>query len=143
MAERRSILADLREELGALGGDAAEMVRLRWELARVELTEDFRRARNLLIIWFVCGVVLIGALPVLVVAAAEWLDGTWGLGRIGWLIVLAGLMIAGSLATAGAAWSWFRHRMIALRDTRAELEEDRLWLEEWLGGRADRSEPKG
>ena len=133
MAEaRRSVLRDLRDELSALGGEGTEMLRLRWELARLELSEDFWRTKWLLISWLVALALLLGALPVLVVAAAEWLDGAAGLGRFGWLTTLGGAMVIVALGLALAAWWWFRRNLVALRETLAELEEDRLWLDEWF-----------
>jgi len=107
------------------------MLRLRWQLAKIELAEDFGRAKRLLAVWLAAMVLLIGSLPVLVVAAAEGLAGTGGLSRVGWLLVFGGAMLFGSLAAAGVAWLWFRRRFNGLKETLAELEEDRLWLDEW------------
>jgi uncharacterized membrane protein YqjE len=77
---------------------------------------------------------------VLVVAAAEALDGVWGLGRLGWLLVLGGGMIVVALFGSLLAWTLFRRNLTALRETLAEFEEDRQWFEEWRGESPRRSD---
>ncbi len=126
----KPLLADLRAELAALGGELREMAAARWELARLELAADLRSARRLAICWLAAGVAALAVLPLLAVALAEALAGCGGISRGGWLLRLA----AGLLVLAGAggylAWRRFRRRFLGLRETLEELQEDLLWLRE-------------
>jgi len=59
----RPLLAGLRAELGALGGELREMAALRWELARLELQADLRSAGRLAVAWLAGVVMALTALP--------------------------------------------------------------------------------
>jgi len=133
MSDRRSTIGRLRDDVGSLTGEAAEMLRLRWELMRLELAEDAKRLKWLLIVWAVAAVMLLSAVPVLVVAVAYAIDGAWGLSHLGWLLVLGTGMIVVAVLGSLLAWTIFRRNLTALRETLVEFEEDRLWLEEWRG----------
>ncbi len=132
MNERpRPLLSGLRGELGSLAGEVAESVKLRLELAQLELMEDYHSARRLALVLAAALVMLLTSLPLLVVALAEALDGAGQLSRAGWLVIFAlGLIL---IATAGGLFAWRRFRcgMVGLQETVEELREDILWLREW------------
>lgn len=138
MNERpRPLLSGLRGELGSLAGEVAESVKLRLELARLELIEDYHSARRLAVVLAAALIMLLTSLPLLAVALAEALDGVGPLSRAGWLVVFAlGLMF---IATSGGLFAWrrFRRGMVGLQETLEELREDLLWLREWTAAAQD------
>lgn len=127
-----SLTAELRTELRHLAAELRELVRLRYELARLELADSASQIRRLAIAWVVALLLLLIGLPVLVVAAAELLDG-WLLSRAGWLLVFGVLLIGTAFGLATLMWLRFRRGFVGLRDTLAELREDAVWIGEWTG----------
>jgi uncharacterized membrane protein YqjE len=133
----RPLLADLKAELRSLSGELREMLRLRFELFRLEAVADLKNARRLLIIWAVAGVLVLTSLPLFAAALADVLDGVWHIARWGWLLIIGGSLIALAALAALLAWQSFRRRFLGLRETLEELQEDRAWLEEWLGKKSE------
>lgn len=133
---KRPMLSGLRDELGSLAGELTESLRLRMELAQLELAEDYRAAKRLAVVLLTALVMLLTSLPLLAVALAEVLDGVGGVSRAGWLLVLALVLML--LAGSGSflAWRRFRRGMVGLQETLEELREDVLWLREWTEGAA-------
>ncbi len=128
--KEQPLLANLRAELGLLGRELREMAAARWELARLELLADLRSAKRLAITWLVAVILILTALPLLAVAAAELLDGCWGIARAGWLLIAAGAFFLFALAGGYFAWRRFCRRFVGLRETLEELREDRIWFRE-------------
>ena len=126
----RPLLADLRAELGALGGELREMAAARWELARLELEADLLSAKRLAIAWLAAAVMAIAALPLVAVCLAEALDGCGHIARGGWLLIFAGGLLILALAGSHLAWRRFRRRFVGLQETLEELREDLVWLQE-------------
>jgi hypothetical protein len=126
----RPLLADIRTELGALGGELREMAAQRWELARLELEADCRSAQRLAIAWLAAAIMTLTALPLLAVSAADALDGWGDIARVGWLLIFAGALLVLALAIGVLAWRRFRRRFIGLQETLEELREDLVWLRE-------------
>ena len=133
MANNRPLLDDLKRELAGLGPAVREAAMLRWQLAMLELQADLAATRRLAIVLACAGVAALTALPLLAVALAEALDGWLGLARLGWLLVFGGGLLLGALAATALAWRRFRCTLTALTQTREELAEDLLWINEWLG----------
>jgi hypothetical protein len=130
----RPLLADVRAELGALGAELREMAAARWELARLEIESDLRSARRLAIAWLVALVISLGALPLAASALAEALNGRLGIPRIGWLLILAGVLLLVAATIGSLAWRRFRRNFVALGETLEELREDVVWLKEKAAG---------
>jgi hypothetical protein len=129
----RPLLADLQEELRSLSQEIREMLRLRWELFRLEAIADLKNARRLLIIGTLAGVLILTSLPLFAVALADYLAGIWQIARWGWLLIFAGSFLAVAVSAAFLAWRRFRRRFLGLQETLEELREDRVWIEDWLG----------
>jgi uncharacterized membrane protein YqjE len=128
----RSLWADLRDELRSLAGELREMFRLRWELLRIEAVADLKNVRRLLIATAVSGVLVLTSLPLMISAAADALAGVWQIARWGWLLIFAATLVILAAGIAFLAWRHFRRRIVGFQETLEELNEDRVWLEEWL-----------
>jgi len=126
----RPMLTRLRDELGSLGGEVAESLKLRLELAQLELADDYRAGKRLAFVLLASLVMLLTSLPLLAAALAEVLAGV-GLGRAGWLLVFGLVLIVVAISGSLLAWRRFHRNMVGLQETREELREDILWLREW------------
>jgi hypothetical protein len=130
---REPLFGELRDQLGRLRDEAAEMLRLRWELAGLEIRKAADDLKRLAVAWSLAGAMGLVGLSVLAVAAGEALDGLWGIPRLLWLLIFgAGLSAAAGLV-AWLAWRHFRRTFTGLEDTLEELREDAVWLGEWTG----------
>lgn len=127
------LLAGLRAELCAIGGELRVVAATRWELARLELEADLRSAKLLLLAWLVAAVMALTSLPLLGVCLAEALDGCGGIAQGGWLLIFAAGLLVFSLAGGAFAWHRFRRRFLGLQETLEELREDVAWLREKAG----------
>lgn len=130
---RRPLLERLGKELTGLGSDLQESLALRWQLAMLEIRADLRSGRRLAIGLGVAIVMALTSLPLLLVAAAQGLDGCCGLSTTGWLLVGGGTLLLASPPLAWLAWRRFRRHVVALQQTLEELHEDAVWLREWIG----------
>jgi hypothetical protein len=126
----RPLFADVRTELGALGGELREMAAAHWELARLEIESDLHSLQRLAVAWLVAAVMTLAALPLAASALAEALDGRLGVPRIGWLLILSGSLLLLAALSGSLAWHRFRRSFVGLRETLEELREDVLWLRE-------------
>jgi hypothetical protein len=127
----RPLLADLKIEVTSLVGEMREMVVLRYELLRQEALSDLQNTRRLLIVTAISGMLVLSALPLVVVAFADVLNGVWGLARWAWLVIFAGIFLLAAVLAVVFAWRRFRRRFVGLRETLEELQEDWVWLQEW------------
>jgi hypothetical protein len=127
---RQPLLADVRAEFGALGGELREMAVARWELARLELQSDLRSAKQLAIAWLAAAVMVLTSLPLLIVCLADALDGCGQIARGGWLLIFVFGLWAVALGGGFFAWRRFRRRFVGLQETLEELREDLVWLRE-------------
>jgi uncharacterized membrane protein YbhN (UPF0104 family) len=132
MAERETTpIGEIKNVVAALVSDAREMAILRWRLARMELESDAKALLKTLIIWAVAAIMILSALPLAVVCAAELLEGFLGIARWGWLLILCCGMLTASAAAIYLAWRRLRGRALLLKDSLAECREDLAWFEEW------------
>ncbi len=126
---------DLRVELERLGGDLREMLRLRWQLARLEIEAAAGAGKRLAVVLAVAGAMALTALPLLAAALAEILDGRLGISHVAWLTILAAALLVAGAVTGWLAWRHFRRRLVGLDESLEELREDAVWLREWMQGR--------
>ncbi len=129
----RPLLADLRQQIAAAVADLGEFFALRWELARREFRAAVARLRRLALAVAVAGVMILVALPLLLGALAEVLDGRLAIARAGWLGIFGLVLAAGGLVLGGLAWWHFRRHFAAMTETLEECREDLVWLREWFG----------
>ena len=136
MAEHdRPLLGDIGQHFARLRAELGEMLGLRWQLARLEFDAALEVVKRLAILAVIAVVMLITALPLAAVIAADHLDGACGISRTGWLTGFA-LLLAGSAGLiAWTAWRRFRTRYAGFEETLEELHEDIVWIREWTEGR--------
>ncbi len=140
---KRPLLSGLRDELGSVAGDVAESLKLRLELAQLELADDYRSGKRLAIVVLAALVLLLTSLPLFVVSLADALDGFGQISRAGWLVIFAALLILTAASGAFFAWRRFRRNLVGLQETIEELREDLLWLREWTStGQGSPETPK-
>jgi uncharacterized membrane protein YqjE len=131
----RSLLGDLQTELGGLASDAREMVRLRLELARMEIQADINNVKHLGFALAAACAMVFTALPLLAVSLAKTLAGCWGISERAWLLIFAFALLIFAAACAYGGWLRFRRRFVGLQETLEELREDLEWIRESRGSR--------
>ncbi|HVU87441.1 MAG TPA: phage holin family protein [Pirellulales bacterium] len=128
-----TLFAPTVAEIHRLRDELRAAVAARWQLARFELGVAVGDVRRLVVALAVAGLLALVSLPVLVVAAATALDGTWGLDRTAWLLIwFAGLVVA-AVVVGGLGWLRFRRHFVGLEETLEVLREDQAWLESLSG----------
>lgn len=121
----------LRGALGQLGASLVELLRTRLELAAIELGEERQRAIRALILIHVVVLAFAFALLAASTLVVVWF---WDSHRIAVLCVMAIVYLAIGLV---ALWQFTRPRPPGDRPfagTLAELERDRAWLGDQVGG---------
>ena len=126
----RPLLADLKAEIGGLKADVSEMLRLRWELARLEIQADLGHLKRLVFIWGLAAVMALTSLPLLATCVAEALDGRLGIARRGWLLIFGLALFCTAVICVYFCRIWFRRRFVGLQQTLEELREDLVWVKE-------------
>ena len=127
----RPLFSGLQAELGSLGADIRTMAKLRWELARRELTADAAAAGRLAVILAIAALLALVSLPLLVVALGCLLDGVLGISQGGWLCIFSLCFLLTAALGSLFAWRRFRRNLVGLEETIEEFREDMLWLREW------------
>lgn len=121
-----------RNQAKALVGDVVRAVQLRRELAELEVWHDVRAARRLAFVGGVGALLVVTGLPVYVICAVHSLAAHTSLGFIGWALILASLLVVPGMITLAVAVARFRSDFSGLRRTLTELNEDMVWLREWV-----------
>jgi hypothetical protein len=126
-------VAGVADDLRRSWSDVSEMVVLRRQLAAAELKSDLSLARRCGIFGGAAVAVAVAGLAVVVAAVAGHFDAALAL-SFPWITFISGaVLLAGGALAAILAWRRFRGRLLMFEHSRAELQEDLLWLEEWIG----------
>jgi len=125
------LLYGLKSELGSLKGEVGQMLKLRWQLAKIELLSDLCLFRRLTFVAAMVFLMLITAIPTLLVLLAMVLNTFLGINTIGWLAIFGFGLLATSSLAAWLAWRHFKRQFIGLEESLEELAEDAVWLREW------------
>ena len=134
MPEREpSLLAELKQESRLLAGELRESLSLRWQLATLELRAAARQGVRSAAVLTIAILMMLTALPILAVLAADLLDGCLRLSRTGWLLVFGLGLLSGSGVVGWLTWRHFRRHFVGLEQSLEELREDLVWLREWTG----------
>lgn len=113
--------------------DAKQMITLRRELLAAEFQSDIVTAKRFsLLAASGCALSLCGAF-MLVVMLAGLLDGWIDRSNVPWATLSIGALalFSGSVLLL-AARSGFRREFLCFRESRAEIQEDLLWMREWI-----------
>jgi len=133
-------ITGLADDLRGAWTEAARMLALRRALAESELRNDLAAARVFAIVAGACLVLAVAGVAVLAVAAATYVDRLYGF-DVPWVTIVTGaVLLLGGLLVGLLSWIRFRRNLLLFEQSRAELKEDLLWLEEWLGRAADNME---
>jgi uncharacterized membrane protein YqjE len=128
----RSPVDAVREEALRLGADLREMALARWQLARLEVEAATAAVQRLAVVLAVAATLTLTALPLAAFCLAETLDQRLGIPRVGWLLIFAAILLIAGLLTGWLGWRRFRRQFTGLQETLEELQEDGVWLREWL-----------
>ena len=126
----RPLLGDVTRDFAQLRAELGEMLGLRWELARLELGAVVAAVKRLALLLAIAAVMLMTALPLAAVVAAEILDKVRPDSKIGWLIGFCLLLAVSASLVGWTAWRRFHGSFTGFEETLEELHEDLAWLRE-------------
>ncbi len=127
------LLDDLKHSVEALAADLRELAALHVRLAQSELNAATQQFRWFAVVLAAAGGVVVVAVSLLAFCLVELLQERLGGARTVWLAGIGLGALVASLAAAWLAWRRFRRRFVGLQQTAAELRENVVWIEEWLG----------
>ena len=130
---RTPLFSPLCDELKGLGSELLEAISLRRQLVTIELQNDLRASAWLLATIVISGLVLLVGLSILAVSISLWLDTIYPISPVSWTGVFGAGLVLFALIAILFGWKRFKTRFTALEQTRQELSEDIVWLNEWLG----------
>ena len=113
--------------------DVQTMLRVRRELAQVEVQSDIATTKRLLVIGGVGLACLFVSLPLFAFVFAVWVEQQFDIQRQHVMLDLAAILLAAGSITMWSAWRGFRRDFVGLRDSLAEIQEDVVWLRERIG----------
>lgn len=128
--DQQPLFAEVSAELAALAAEVRALVAARWQLLRLELFAARDQLRRLAVALLIAIVAALAALPVLIVAAGEALDGVAGLPNWAWHLILSGVLLVGAIVSAWWAWRRFQRQFQGCAESLDELREDLVWLGE-------------
>jgi len=135
--DQKPLFAGVKAEAARLKSDIVSLSQLRWQLARLEASAAARSLRRLTVVLTAAVLAVLVAVPLLLVALAEALDGRLGVPRWVWLLALGvGLLLTAALA-AWTRWRRFRQEFVGFEQTIEELREDVVWLRERFAKREE------
>lgn len=115
-----------------ISGELGRMIRLRRELAELELRHDYRKIRRLSVVGGIgMGFVVIG-LSLLFSAAAQKLASVTEVGALAWLTGFGCALVLPGTCMIVLGVRKFRADIRLFQNTLAELREDATWLREWI-----------
>ncbi|HUY91090.1 MAG TPA: phage holin family protein [Pirellulales bacterium] len=133
--DREPLFAGIKDETSRLKSDFAQLLRVRWQLGKLEVRTAAHSAKRLAAGAIIALLLVLVSLPVLVVALAHALDGVLHIAFAGWLAVFGFGMLLFAAALAWFRYQRFRAEFVGLEQSLEELREDVVWLEERLAGR--------
>lgn len=129
--QRVSLFDGIADQTAGLVGEVRALALARWRLLQLELTAVRDQLRSVATVFALAFCALLVAMPVLIVAAADALDGAMGIPRWGWLLGAGLILCTGALLSAYLAWRRYRREFTGLAESLEECREDLTWLREW------------
>ena len=137
MADRdRPLLGEMSQDIAQLRAELGEMLGLRWQLVRLELDAVLGAVKRLAVLAAVAAVMLMTALPLAAVAAAEILADGRPILKAVWLTGFCLLLAVSAGLIGWTAWRRFRGGYAGFEETLEELHEDVAWIRELTEGRS-------
>ena len=135
MSERRSERAAASAAEIPFWSELAEMIALRRQLASWEIRQDLKTARRTAVAIFLGTTLSLSGLVLLLQVLSEQLAIWTNWPDAVWMLLLGSLFPIIGVLAIWIAYRRFRRNLVALRASRAELDEDLTWIREWLGAR--------
>ncbi len=129
---------NVRESLTGLAHDAIELAELQAQLLKLDARAAARSGGMSIAISIGGACLLLGCVPVALLALAEVLVAQWGWSREGALGAAAAIGLALSAGAGAAAWLWIRSALSSLQRSRDELNRNIAWIKANL--KRDRSQ---
>ncbi len=137
-----SLFSPLVRQLEGFSNEAQAMLRARAELLGLEL-QAARSTATWVIVAVLVGLLgLVVSIPVLVVVLSQQIARWFEFDALVVLWIATGIMLLASVGLILLAWRRYRRDFHGLDDSIAELREDMLWMQEWVGKKsAETSDP--
>jgi len=122
--------------------DVIELAELQAQLFSLDVKETTKTTRTSLLLAVVAGCVLLGTIPVALIALAELLieQLDWSQAAAYGVATLVGLLI--SVGIGAVAWSRFRTGIVTMHRSREELSRNVAWIKSSLRNRVQ-TNPSG
>lgn len=137
-----SLFSPLVRQVEGFSNEVQAMFRARAELLGLEL-QAARSTATRVIVSVLLGLFgLVVTIPIVVVALAWQIARWFDLDLLVVLWVATGMLLVVSVGLILLAWRRYRRDFHGLEDSIAELREDMLWMQEWVGKKsADSADP--
>ena len=132
-----------KQHLHGLVSELSQMLQLRRDLAALEIAHDRRLLRRAIILGGIGAVMVVTGLPLLLLAAAAKLGTVTQINGIGWTVILALALVAPGAWILAQTVRKTRSNFYALRGTLSELQEDLIWLRDWVDSGQQSTEGDG
>lgn len=127
--------ARLAHDVRGTWSELSEMLSLRRRLAESELRSDMAAARRFGIVTAAALALAVAGLGAIASALGAYADQRLA-HEFPWITIGVGAALTvGGLLVSLLAWWRLRRNLLLFESSRAELQEDLVWLEEWIGHR--------
>jgi hypothetical protein len=133
---KRPTSEPLRRSAGEVVRDVAALAELQIELMKIDGREAARAVARPLGVLAAAALLVVVALPLVLVALAEWLVASAGLSRAAGYGIVAAASLAIAAIAAEAARRRLKNRPSAFRRSQDELARNIAWIKNALSGSA-------
>lgn len=132
---------NVADSLGGLTHDVIELAELQAQLFALDVKESTQSTRTALVLAIVGVCVLLGSIPVVLIALAELLvqQLNWSAAVSYGVATLVGIVI--SVVLLLTAWARFRSGIVTMKRSREELSRNVTWVKSSLRRRATAAPP--
>ena len=130
-------MPDVAGNFAELAHDVIELSELQSQLLMLDLKKSSQRMRTCLILGITGICLLLGTIPVVLLALAQLLAEQLGWSQAAGLAVAALVGLGLAAIVVGAAWAIFRSGLISLERSRNELNRNIAWIKSTLRSRGE------
>ena len=127
------LFSPLKRQMAGISAEAKAMLAARAELLGLELSAARSSVVRLVVAVLLGCLILLVALPMATVAFSQQLARWFSLDPLAVLWVFTLMMFVGGTGLIYGSWRRFRREFHGVEDSIAELREDLMWMQEWLG----------